>query len=158
MWLLRWLLFRVEFGAGLIKMRGDRCWRDLTCLYYHHETQPMPGPLSWFFHHLPRPLHRVESGRQPCRATRRAVRLFTPQPIAGSGRVAMVITQLWLVLSGNFAWLNWVTIALGLSAAAPLWRRAVRSVPARLRRGSRCWSCSPRPVCRAQLPAAHATC
>jgi hypothetical protein len=38
--LLRWLLFRLEFGAGLIKMRGDRCWRDLTCLYYHHETQP----------------------------------------------------------------------------------------------------------------------
>ncbi|HEY3111699.1 MAG TPA: lipase maturation factor family protein, partial [Chloroflexota bacterium] len=30
---LRWLLFRVEFGAGLIKLRGDRCWRDLTCLY-----------------------------------------------------------------------------------------------------------------------------
>src|SRR6185503_12061887 len=50
--LLRWLLFRVEFGAGLIKMRGDRCWRDLTCLYYHHETQPMPNPLSWYFHHL----------------------------------------------------------------------------------------------------------
>src|SRR5207245_8633854 len=36
----RWLAFRVEFGAGLIKMRGDQCWRDLTCLDYHHETQP----------------------------------------------------------------------------------------------------------------------
>ena len=59
-WLLRWLLFRVEFGAGLIKLRGDPCWRDLTCLYYHHETQPMPNPLSWYFHHLPQPLHRVE--------------------------------------------------------------------------------------------------
>src|SRR5687768_13716068 len=58
--LLRWLVFRVEFGAGLIKIRGDQCWRDLTCLYYHHETQPMPNPLSWWFHHLPRPLHRVE--------------------------------------------------------------------------------------------------
>ncbi len=59
LWLLRWLLFRVEFGAGLIKLRGDRCWRDFTCLRYHHETQPMPGPLSWFFHHLPDRLHRV---------------------------------------------------------------------------------------------------
>ena len=57
--LMRWLLFRVEFGAGLIKMRGDQCWRDLTCLYYHHETQPMPNPLSWYFHHLPKRLHRV---------------------------------------------------------------------------------------------------
>src|SRR2546427_809169 len=58
--LLRWLLFRVEFGAGMIKMRGDRCWRDLTCLYYHHETQPMPNPLSWYFHRLPKSLHRME--------------------------------------------------------------------------------------------------
>ena len=58
--LFRWLAFRVEFGAGLIKLRGDPCWRSLTCMDCHHETQPMPNPLSWFFHHLPRPLHRIE--------------------------------------------------------------------------------------------------
>ncbi len=34
-------------GAGLIKLRGDPCWRDLTCLVYHYETQPNPNPLSW---------------------------------------------------------------------------------------------------------------
>src|ERR1700761_6906508 len=34
LYLLRWLIFRLEFGAGMIKMRGDRCWRDLTCLRY----------------------------------------------------------------------------------------------------------------------------
>ncbi len=50
--ILRWMLFRTELGAGLIKMRGDACWRDLTCLQYHYETQPMPNPLSWFFHQL----------------------------------------------------------------------------------------------------------
>ncbi len=43
LWAVRWLVFRVEFGAGLIKLRGDPCWRDLTCLEYHHETQPMPN-------------------------------------------------------------------------------------------------------------------
>ena len=55
----RWLAFRVEFGAGLIKLRGDACWRSLTCMDYHHETQPLPNPLSWFFHRLPRRLHRL---------------------------------------------------------------------------------------------------
>jgi hypothetical protein len=119
MWLLRWLLFRVEFGAGLIKMRGDRCWRDLTCLYYHHETQPMPGPLSWFFHHLPKPLHRAEVAANHFAQLVVPVALFTPQPVAAVAAGAIVVTQLWLVLSGNFAWLNWLTIVLALSAVVP---------------------------------------
>ncbi|MGI5479523.1 lipase maturation factor family protein [Streptomyces lavendofoliae] len=116
LFLLRWLLFRVEFGAGLIKLRGDACWRDLTCLYYHHETQPMPGPLSWFFHHLPRPLHRVEAAANHVTQLVVPVLLFTPQPVAGAAAALIVLTQLWLVLSGNFAWLNWITIVLALSA------------------------------------------
>src|SRR4029077_558365 len=58
-YLVRWLLFRRAFGAGLIKMRGDECCRDPTCLYSHPQPQPMPNPLSWYFHHLPRLLHRV---------------------------------------------------------------------------------------------------
>jgi hypothetical protein len=116
LWLLRWLLFRVEFGAGLIKIRGDECWRRLTCLYHHHETQPMPGPLSWFFHHLPGPLHRVEAAANHVTQLLVPVLLFTPQPVASVAAGLIVVTQLWLVLSGNFAWLNWLTIALALSA------------------------------------------
>lgn len=113
--MLRWLLFRVEFGAGLIKWRGDRCWRDLTCLYYHHETQPMPGPLSRWFHRLPRPLHRMEVAGNHVTQLVVPFGLFLPQPGAGIAAGIMIVTQLWLVLSGNFAWLNWVTIVLALS-------------------------------------------
>jgi hypothetical protein len=113
--LIRWLLFRLEFGAGLIKIRGDQCWRDLTCLRYHHETQPMPNPLSWFFHHLPMPLHRVEVAANHVTQLVVPFALLCPQPIAGIGATIMVITQTWLLLSGNFAWLNALTIVLGLS-------------------------------------------
>ncbi|BAU87470.1 integral membrane protein [Streptomyces laurentii] len=116
LFLLRWLLFRVEFGAGLIKIRGDPCWRNLTCLYHHHETQPMPGPLSWFFHHLPKPLHRAECAANHVVQLGVPVLLFAPQPVATVAAGLMVATQLWLVLSGNFAWLNWLTILLALSA------------------------------------------
>ena len=115
MWLARLLLFRLEFGAGLIKLRGDRCWRDLTCLYYHHETQPMPGPLSWFFHHLPKPLHRIEVAGNHFAQLVVPFGLFAPQPVASVAGMIVVITQLWLVASGNFAWLNWLTILLGCS-------------------------------------------
>ncbi|MEV7753103.1 lipase maturation factor family protein [Streptomyces griseofuscus] len=136
LFLLRWILFRVEFGAGLIKLRGDACWRELTCLYYHHETQPMPGPLSWFFHHLPKPLHRVEVAANHFTQLVVPFLLFTPQPIASAAAALMILTQLWLVLSGNFSWLNWITIVLAVSAlrlpatspslpSAPLWYEIV---------------------------------
>jgi hypothetical protein len=115
-WLVRWLLFRVEFGAGLIKIRHDRCWRDLTCLYYHHETQPMPNPLSWYFHHLPRPIHRIEVLGNHFGQLVVPFGLFAPQPIAGICGLIIVVHQAWLVLSGNFAWLNWVTLAIAIFA------------------------------------------
>ncbi len=114
--LFRWLLFRVEFGAGMIKLRGDRCWRDLTCLYYHHETQPMPNPLSWFFHHLPRPLHRVEVLGNFFAQLVVPFFLFAPQPVASIAGAIIVLTQAWLVLSGNFSWLNFLTMTLAFSA------------------------------------------
>ncbi|MFE9835734.1 lipase maturation factor family protein [Streptomyces sp. NPDC005551] len=136
LFLLRWVLFRVEFGAGLIKLRGDVCWRRLTCLDHHHETQPMPGPLSRFFHHLPKPVHRIEAAANHVTQLVVPVLLFAPQPVATAAAALMIVTQLWLVLSGNFAWLNWVTIVLALSAlelpatapktpAAPLWYEVV---------------------------------
>jgi hypothetical protein len=114
LWLLRWLLFRVEFGAGLIKLRGDPCWRDLTCLRYHHETQPMPGPCSWWFHQLPMPLHRVEVAANHVTQLVVPVLLFTPQPVAGVAAGIMIVTQLWLMASGNFSWLNALTITIAL--------------------------------------------
>jgi hypothetical protein len=113
--LFRWLAFRVEFGAGLIKLRGDQCWRDLTCMDYHHETQPMPNPLSWFFHHLPRPLHRLEALGNFFAQLVAPFGLFLPQPIAGLSALVMIGTQGYLVISGNYAWLNWATIVAALA-------------------------------------------
>jgi hypothetical protein len=125
LWLVRWLLFRLEFGAGLIKMRGDRCWRDLTCLYYHHETQPMPNPLSRWFHLLPKPLHRVEVLGNHFAQLVAPFGLFLPQPVAGIAAAVMIVTQLYLVISGNFSWLNWTTIMLALSVLPDSWLHAI---------------------------------
>ena len=131
MWLARLLLFRLEFGAGLIKLRGDSCWRDLTCLFYHHETQPMPGPLSWFFHHIPKPLHRVEVAGNHVAQLVVPFGLFAPQPVASIAGAIVVVTQLWLVASGNFAWLNWLTILLGCSVIDTSSLAEVITVPSR---------------------------
>ncbi len=113
--LLRWLLFRVEFGAGLIKMRGDSCWRDLTCMNYHHETQPMPNPMSWFFHHLPKPMHKVETFFNHVVQLGIVWLLFAPQPVASCASILIILSQFYLLISGNYSWLNWLTILLAFS-------------------------------------------
>jgi hypothetical protein len=113
---LRWLVFRLEFGAGLIKLRGGREWRDLTALFYHHETQPMPNPVSWFVHHLPRWAHRGEVLGNHVVQLGLPVLLFAPQPVASLAAGGIVLSQLWLVVTGNFAWLNWITIVLAAAA------------------------------------------
>ena len=122
-----WLVFRLEFGAGMIKIRGGREWRDLTALTYHHETQPMPGPLSRQAHLLPRWFHRGEVlGNHfaqlvaPWFLFAPLLGLFVPGPwpaIVGASAAAIVIaTQLWLIVTGNFAWLNWATVVIAFSA------------------------------------------
>ena len=119
--LVRWLLFRIEVGAGLIKLRGDPCWRDLTCLDYHHETQPLPGPLSRRAHNLPTWFHRLETGANHVVQLVVPFGLFLPQPIAGVAGVLIIATQGWLMLTGNFAWLNLLTIVLALSVLPDAW-------------------------------------
>jgi len=123
--LFRWLAFRVELGAGLIKLRGDPCWRSLTCMDYHHETQPMPNPLSWYAHRLPRALHRAEVLGNFAAQLVAPFLLFLPQPIAGLGALLMLGTQCYLVASGNYAWLNVLTMVIVVSAVPDAFFRIV---------------------------------
>src|SRR6185369_8415407 len=88
----------------------DECWRDLPCLYYHYEPQPIPNPLSRWFHLLPHGVqaasvaynHVTEVVAPWLVAWPRAARL-----VAGT---LMLVFQLTLILSGNLSFLNWLTI------------------------------------------------
>ncbi len=136
--LVAWLVFRLEFGAGMIKIRGGREWRDLTALYYHHETQPMPGPLSRQAHLLPKPFHRLEVLGNHFAQLVVPFFLFAPQPVASAAAGIIIFTQLWLVASGNFAWLNWIAIVLAFSAVSdPVAHAVLPFVPLDWNPGSR---------------------
>jgi Lipase maturation factor len=116
LWLYRWLLVRVEVGSGVSKIRSDRCWRDLTCLDYHHETQPTPNPLSRLFHHLPRRAHRIEVLGNHFAQLVVPIGLLCPQPVASVAAGIIIVSQLWLMLSGNYLWLNAITIVIAFAA------------------------------------------
>ncbi len=72
-WLFRWLIFRIMLGAALIKLRGDRAGATSPRSIYHFETQPIPGPLSRWFHFLPHAVLKAGVGVQLSGRTGRAV-------------------------------------------------------------------------------------
>ncbi|MFQ5671275.1 MAG: lipase maturation factor family protein [Acidobacteriota bacterium] len=117
LWMLRWLLFRLMFMSGMVKLlSGDPTWRDLTALTHHFETQPLPTPLAWFAHQLPVPLDRasclavlaVECAVPFLMAFPRRVRLI---PVAG-----FAVLHLTIAASGNYGFFN----LLGLVLLVPL--------------------------------------
>src|SRR5438552_6792024 len=112
MWLIVWVLFRTMFGAGMIKVRADPCWRDLTCLFYHHETQPLPNPLSWYLHHLPKSM--LKAGVLFNHFVELIVPwfLFAPRRLRYVAGGITILFQVILILSGNLSWLNYITIVL----------------------------------------------
>ena len=144
----------VDLAAALARRRAScwapgssscaaiRCWRDLTCLDFHFETQPIPSPLTPLFHFLPPWAHAAGRALQPRRRAGRAVPRVRPAPRAHRRGALMAALQVVLILSGNLSFLNWLTlvpIARLLRrrrlAPAPAARGSSRAPRARARRG-----------------------
>lgn len=113
--LFRWLIFRIMLGSGLIKYRGDAIWRNATALYYHFETQPIPGPLSRWFHFLPRNLLKTGVWFNWLAELIAPWFVFWPRFGRHTAGVVIVLFQLFIILSGNLSFLNWLTIIPALA-------------------------------------------
>ncbi|HTJ13322.1 MAG TPA: lipase maturation factor family protein [Dinghuibacter sp.] len=113
--LFRWLIFRIMLGSALIKLRGDVSWRDGTALYYHFETQPIPGPLSRWFHFLPRRVLQLGVWYNFLAELIAPFFAFWPRIGRHIAGVLMVLLQLVLICSGNLSFLNWLTIVPALA-------------------------------------------
>jgi hypothetical protein len=115
LWLLWWLLFRLMFSSGLVKLNsGDRVWRNLTALCIHYETQPLPTSLAWHAHQLPVRFHQVST------AVMFAIELGAPFLILGppwartTAAVLFIVLMILIQLTGNYAFFNLLGIALSI--------------------------------------------
>jgi len=129
-WCFRWLAFRIMLGAGLIKLRGDRCWRQLTCLDFHYETQPIPNPLSRTLHFAP---EWTKKGGVLFNHLTEVVApwfLAGPRPLLLVAGALMVAFQVLLIFSGNLSFLNYLTIVPVLACFDD--RALARLLPRRL--------------------------
>ncbi|XP_072734291.1 lipase maturation factor 1 isoform X3 [Ciconia boyciana] len=109
-WGFRWLIFRIMLGAGLIKIRGDRCWRELTCMDYHYETQPVPNPIAYFMHRSPWWFHQFETLVNHFIELVVPFFLFLGRRMCIAHGLLQILFQVLLIVSGNLSFLNWLTI------------------------------------------------
>ena len=113
LWLLRWLLFRLMFSSGLVKLlSGDSAWLSLRALEFHFETQPLPAWTSWYIHQLP------EWALAAAVASVFAFELvvpfsvFAPRRIRLWGCALLVLLQILIGATGNYGFFNLLTVAL----------------------------------------------
>ena len=144
-WLFVWLGFRIMLGAGLIKLRGDAGWRDLSILSYFFETQPLPNPLSRWFHFLPP--HALQSGvlwNHLAELGAPVLVLWPHRRVRLAGGVIIVLFQLSIIVSGNLSFLNWLTMVPALACIDDIaWKRVLPG--ALVRRAERAADLGPPP-------------
>ncbi len=115
--MVRWMLFRLMFEAGMMKLLGgDPHWRNFTAMDAMYETTPFPTFLSYLDHQLPYAYHVFE-----------ILLTFTAEIAApllavfGGRRGRWFALGAWTVFQGgieltnNFGWLNLAAFVLGLT-------------------------------------------
>ncbi len=113
LWLLRWLLFRLMFSSGLVKLlSGDSAWLRLRALEFHFETQPLPAWTSWYAHQLPG--WALAAAAVSVFAFELVVpfSVFGPRRIRLWGCALLVLLQILIGATGNYGFFNLLTIAL----------------------------------------------
>lgn len=108
---LNFLLFRFHLQAGACKLQsGDWCWRDLTALWYHYQSQPLPNTWAWFVHKCPLAFHRISTFLMFAVELAIPFGLFFNDEIRAAVGVALISLQVVIWLTGNFSYLNHMTI------------------------------------------------
>ena len=112
-WLFRWLVFRLMFFSGVVKiLSGDPTWRNLTAMSYHYETQPLPTPLAWYMYQLPLAAQKASTAFTFFAELLVPLLFFAPRPVRRIAAGITIALQLLILTTGNYTFFNWLTIAL----------------------------------------------
>jgi hypothetical protein len=113
--LFRWLLFRLMIFSGLGKLlSGDPTWRNLTALHYQYFTQPLPTPLAWYLNQLPLWFQKLSTAFTLAAEILVPLLFLAPRRVRHAGAWITIGLQVIILLSGNYTFFNFLTIALCL--------------------------------------------
>ncbi len=114
-WLLWLLAFRLMFMSGVVKLAaGDPNWWNLSALSFHYQTQCLPTPAAWYAHRLPLWFHQASAFVMFSIEIGAPLLFFTPRRLRHLGAFLLVGLQAIIILTGNFAFFNWLSIMLCL--------------------------------------------
>ena len=144
LWLLRWLMFRLMFESGWVKLiSGDTSWWNLTALRVHYETQPLPTWIGWYAHQLP---PRVQAASVFFMFL---IELVVPAFIFSGRRLRLAAAgifagfQVLILLTGNYTFFNALALLLCLplldDRVLPIFWRKTLPPPAPLATELRPW-------------------
>ncbi len=137
-WLFRWLLFRLMLMSGAVKLlSGDPTWKNLSALQFHYQTQPLPTPIAWYAQQLPGWFQHASVVFMFAIEFGAPFLIFAPRYARLFGGAAIVLLQVLILLSGNYTFFNWLTMALCIPllaetnrerCASVFWRRVTVSI------------------------------
>jgi len=114
-WLFRWLIFRLMFYSGAVKLLShDPSWHNLTALYFHYETQPLPTPLAWYMEQLPMWFQQLSTAFTFFAELIVPFLFFAPKPIRHVAAWLVLVLQTLILLTGNYTFFNLLAIILTL--------------------------------------------
>lgn len=130
---LNLLLFRFHFQGGAVKLQsGDVNWRNLSALAYHYQSQPLPNAVAWFVSKLPLWFHKFST------ALMFMIELLIPFAIFGTEEMRLVVwisfvgLQLLIWATGNFSYLNHLTVAFSTILLSNMYLSPILGPPAEL--------------------------
>ena len=115
LFLLNWEWFRIYFQSGALKLlSGDPQWRNFTAMDEYYQNGLLPIWIGWYVQQLPHWFHRATAFATLSMELGLVCMLFLPR----RWRIALffIVTfwQIPVILTANYAFLNYIVLALGV--------------------------------------------
>ncbi|MFZ0517048.1 MAG: lipase maturation factor family protein [Acidobacteriaceae bacterium] len=132
MFLLLWEWFRIYFESGVVKLAsGDPQWRHLTAMDQYYQNGPLPTWIGYYVEQLP---HWFQASTVVATLLMELVlvwMLFLPRKWRIVCFFIVTPWQIAVILTANYAFLNYIVLALGFLLLDD--RFLMRFVPVRWR-------------------------
>ena len=131
LWLLQWEWFRIYFESGMVKLlSGDPQWRNFTAMDEYYQNGPLPTWIGWYVEHLPHWFHAASAVATLVMELGVVLMLFFPRRVRLICFFIVTPWEIGVILTANYAFLNYLVLALGFLLLDDVYCEACGSGPA----------------------------